>query len=312
MENIRLNILDSQNIYGTMNSGSIALSNITSDDVVMLMYKHNLRASDLLDYDHMSEEAKINAMMQNNLRPSELVNYKFTKDDKQQILANHRKAFAVANGFDWHKMFMMDQDLEKSGKRESYFEITREYVEANPNGWTDIPEDILITTDKVPGVAIGYPVADCPVIIMEDIKQGVTAVAHCSAELIDSRLPMMIADALNDAYNTKDEDILVAVGPMAGPNWTYTDLPPKWAHDQNFWINTGAITKENNEFKIDLKKAISSQLKERNVGQEGRTIYSNVDTITDSRYYSNAEASKGKQEKYGRQFVGVVYQKTRR
>lgn len=283
MENVRLKLLDSKNIFGTMNSGSICLSNITSVDKEMIMWKYDLSIS-------------------------ELENHQFDKNDKSQIFANHRRNFAEANGFDYNKMFMMDQNLKLSGKRGSYFEITEDYVEANPKGWTDIAEDILIT--KVPDVAIGYPVADCPVIIMEDIAKGVTAVAHCSGELIDSRLPMMMADSLNDAYQTKDEDIRVAVGPMAGPNWTYTDNPPKWAHDYDFWLKTGAIIENDDKFKINLQKAITNQLAERNI-DSSHIIYSSVDTILDREYYSNSESSKGNQKKYGRQFVGAIYQKTR-
>ena len=67
-------------------------------------------------------------------------------------------------GFDGAKMFMADQ-VDKTG---SYFEITPEYVKANPNGWTDINQDILVITDKVPGVVVGHPVADCPVVMMVD------------------------------------------------------------------------------------------------------------------------------------------------
>lgn len=283
MENVMLKMLDSKNIFGTMNSGSICLSNITSVDKEMILWKHDLTIK-------------------------ELESHQFTSDDKKQIFDNHWKNFGEANGFYYKKKFMMDQDLEKSGKRGSHFEITNDYVEANPKGWTDIAEDILIITYKVPGVAIGYPVADCPVVIMEDIAKGVTAVAHCSGALIDSRLPMMMADALNDAYQTKDEDIRVKVGPMAGRNWTYTDNPPKWAHDYDFWLRTGAIIEKGDEFKINLQNAITSQLEERNINN---IIYSSVDTITDNDYYSNSESSKGNQKKYGRQFVGAIYQKTR-
>lgn len=278
MKNIKLKYLDSKNIFGTMNSGTINLRNITDDDRLMLMYK-------------------------NDLKPSELEEYQLTKSDKNMIFANHRRAFAEANGFDWHKMFMADQ-VNKNG---SYFEITRDYVENNSNGWTDIPEDILIITDEVPGVAIGHPVADCPVIIMEDVKNKVTAIAHCSAELIDKRMPMMIADALSSAYNTKDEDIKVRVSSCAGPTWTY-DKWPGFANDKTIWEDTCAITEWDNEFKINIRAAIAGQLIERGIGQN--VSYDFADTIIDKEYYSNS-ASRSNPDKYGRQFTGAIYQKVR-
>ena len=89
---------------------------------------------------------------------------------------------------------MADQ-LDKCG---TYFNITEEYVRDNPKGWSDIREDILIVNDKVPGVVIGHPVADCPVIMMTDKNKGVAAIAHCSAELIDKKLPIFILNALKE------------------------------------------------------------------------------------------------------------------
>ena len=125
MVKYNLKLVDSKNIYGTMNGGTMRLSNITEFDKKMLASIHSLNIEDLNDYE-------------------------LTKDDKRVIFNSHRLAFGKENGFDWRKMFMADQKT-KDG---SYFEITRDYVEANPNGWTDIDEDILIITDKVPGVVV--------------------------------------------------------------------------------------------------------------------------------------------------------------
>lgn len=302
MEKIKLRYIDSKNIYGTMNTGTINLNNITNDDRIMLMYKNNLCIHNIMDYSNMSFDEKTILMLKNNLKPSDIEEYKLTKYDKKYIFANHRKAFAEAEGFDYHKMFMADQE-KKDG---SYFEITRDYVEANPNGWTDIPEDILIISHKVPDVAIGHPVADCPVIMMEDMKNKVAAIAHCSAELIDKKMPMMIADALNRAYGTKDEDISIVVGPCAGENWTY-DSWPRWASDESFWKKTGAIVEENGEFKIDIRRAIADQFRERNIGLNGLTEFDMTNTKTDARYYSNSEV-RNNPLKLGRQFNGAIYQ----
>ena len=63
-----------------------------------------------------------------------------TREDKSVIFSEHRKALGEAFGFDGAKMFMADQ-VDKTG---SYFEITPEYVEQNPKGWTDINQDILV------------------------------------------------------------------------------------------------------------------------------------------------------------------------
>lgn len=276
MTKYKLNLIDSKNIYGTMNCGTIKLSNLTNADKMMLAKNHNLSL----------EEVK---------------NHEITKEDKNCIFNAHRMALGKAMRFDWHKMFMADQKT-KDG---SYFEITHEYVEANPNGWSDIDEDILIITNKVPGVVIGHPVADCPVIVMEDKSKGVIAMAHCSAELIDKKMPMMIADALNEAYDSKDEDIIAYVSACAGDNWTY-DKYPSWATDKTIW-EKGIIEDNNGIFHINLKKAIKQEMNERNINH---VIYNDNDTITNPLYYSNSAASPyglNDQSKYGRNFCGAFY-----
>ena len=224
-----------------------------------------------------------------------------TKEEKRARFMEHRMACGEEYGFDGHKMFMADQK-DKTG---TYFKITEDYVEANPNGWTDINEDILIVTDKVPGVVIGHPVADCPVVIMQDVKQNVCAIAHCSAELVDKKMPMMVADALLDAYESCDEDIITYVSACAGPSWTYNTYP-NWATDKKMW-EKGIEEDENGIFHINLRKVIKEQLKARNMS---RVSFNMDDTITNPNYYSNSAASPyglNDPSKFGRNFAGAFY-----
>lgn len=269
---IKLRYVDSKNIYGTMNTGTISLSNITDNDKKMIMERNNLNG---------------------------LEDYKFTKEDKKNIFDAHWKRFAYDKGFDADKKFMADQ----KDKKGTFKEITNDYVEANPGGWSDIDEDILVLTDKVPGVVIGHPVADCPVVAMHDKKQNIVALAHCSADLIDKKMPMMVADTLTQSYGTNEENIDIFVGAHAGNNWTY-DSYPKWAEDEKFWEN--CIIFENGLYKINLKKALLKQFADRKLGK-CNAIMCNVDTISDSRYYSNA-AQRNDPSKYGRHFEGVFFE----
>lgn len=269
---IKLRYVDSKNIYGTMNAGTVSLTNITESDRKLLMEKNNLESLD---------------------------GFQISKEDKNMIFTEHRKALGASQGFDWHKMFMMDQ-INNDG---SYFEITKDFVEANPNGWVDIPEDILVITNKVPGVVLGYPVADCPVVMMSDVKQGVTAIAHCSALLIDKKLPMMMADALTQGYGSCEEDIHILVSACAGANWKY-DCWPNFARDERLWKD--CITQVGNAFFIDIRKALRKEFAERSL-EEGNTFFNLANTITDSKYYSNS-VYRQQPEKYGRQFEGMFYE----
>lgn len=209
-------------------------------------------------------------------------------------------------GFDGHKVFAADQ-LHKRG---TYFEITEEYVRENPNGWSDIPEDILIISENVPGVVIGHSVADCPVVMMEDPIKGVSAIAHCSAEMIDKRLPMMLADSLVEAYGSNDEDIITYVSACAGENWTYNTFP-QWATDTEMWKD-GIYADEAGIFHIDMRKVIRKQLSERGLNLS-QVEFNMDDTITNPNYYSNNAASPyggNDPSKAGRNFAGMFYPKT--
>lgn len=226
---------------------------------------------------------------------------KLTVADRKAIFQIRRNRLGEDLGFDGHKFFMADQQ----DKRGTWFEIDEEYVEANPNGWSDIRQDILVVTEKTPGVVIGHPVADCPVVMAYDNTKGVVAIGHCSAELVDKKMPMLVCDALYNSYRSKDEDITTYVSACAGDSWTY-DRYPAWAKDDKIWSE--AITEENGLFKIDLKKAVFKQLKERNI-KEGNITISPVDTITDEGFYSNSAARTNK-TKAGRNFAGAFFEET--
>ena len=224
-----------------------------------------------------------------------------SSDEKRKVFMEHRMACGAEYGFDGRKMFMADQ---KDGTG-TFFEITTDYVEANPDGWTNIDEDILIITDKVPGVVIGHPVADCPVVIMQDVKKNVCAIAHCSASQVDKKLPMMVADALLQAYESSDTDIIAYVSACAGTSWKY-DSYPSFAKDRKMWEH--AIEEDDKGiFHINLRKVISEQLNERNIA---RVDFNMDDTITNPNYYSNSAASPyglNDQKKLGRNFAGAFY-----
>lgn len=221
----------------------------------------------------------------------------YTPEMRWSAFLKRRLMVGRVAGFDGHKMFMADQEH----KRGTWFEITQDYVEANPEGWTDIPEDILIVTDRTPGVVIGHPVADCPVIMAYDPRHQALAVGHCSADLIDKKMPMLVIDALEEAHASRDEEILTYVSACAGRTWTY-DSYPKWATDEEAWKD--AITLgEDGLYHIDLRKVVLKQLRERRVGG---IMMSPFDTITDPNFYSNS-AARVDPSKKGRNFAGGFF-----
>lgn len=226
----------------------------------------------------------------------------FTKEEIKNDFLERRILLGNEYGFDGHKMYLPDQ-VHKTG---SYFEITKEYVEANPNGWTDINEDILVMKSDVLDAAIGYPVADCAVLVAYDPKSEVAGITHCSAALLDMGIAEKLVDALQDRFSSSKDDIKVYVSASAGKDWTY-DSFPKWATQERVW--DGFIEQESDSlFRIDLKGAIQNQLVKYGI-KEDNIVVSPYDTITDERFYSNAAAHNDPSltKKKGRNFAGACF-----
>lgn len=220
-----------------------------------------------------------------------------TAEERRKEFLKRRMVLGERLGFNGRMMFMADQ-VNKDG---SYKIIDEELMVSNPNGWADINEDILVIGQDIPGVAIGHPVADCPVLVVTDAVKGVTAISHCSASMIDMKLPKFTVEALRDAYDSKLSNMYAYITASAGPNWTY-DSWPKWALDNQVWADS--ITKKDNLYYIDLKRAIAKQLDKENIAGY---LMSHDDTITDPRYFSNSAASNGVESKKGRNFAGAFY-----
>ena len=220
----------------------------------------------------------------------------FTKEDIKEDFLERRIKAGEYFGFDGCQMFMADQ----KNKDGSFFEITREYVEDNPLGWTDIPEDILVVNSDLPGVVIGHPAADCPVIMAYDKSKEVLAIGHCSADLIDMKMPSLVIESLQRAYDSRVDDIVVYGSACAGTDYSYDEYP-KWAKDAKVW--DGCINlEEDGLYHIDLRRALSKQLVEKQVGG---FYLSPIDTIHDERFYSNSAAFHGDLSKKGRNFSGA-------
>lgn len=228
-----------------------------------------------------------------SMLPREYRNYDFLV--RRIILGNQL-------GFDGRKMFMANQDDKKG----TYRILNDEEILTAEDSWkVDIKEDILVITDKAPGIVAGHPVADCPVVMASDRENGVTAVCHCSGELVDRKLPALTVEALMDAekvlgLNAKKENVMGYISACAGPNWTY-DRYPGWITNDEVWKY--AITENNGIYNINISQAIMEQFREYEIEDVRLKL---VDTITHPNYYSNS-ASRNDKVKAGRQFIGAFY-----
>ncbi len=178
---------------------------------------------------------------------------------------------------------------EKYLKKEDYFD-------------EEIHADILIITSKYNKIALSHRMADCPVLIAEDRVKEVTAIAHCSIYHINRGLPKELIKSLITNYNSNPQEIYLYIGShIHKENYIYDKYPPK-ATNKDIWEK--AIEKIDNNYHIDLEKAIKNQLTEFDLAE---IIVSPINTYTDEKYASHCAAVQGNLAKMGQNIVGFYY-----
>jgi len=163
----------------------------------------------------------------------------------------------------------------------------------------DIPCDIMLINSKLTDVALAYPVADCPVVMVR--AKDTLAIAHCSSIHIDRELPIQLVDALCKVSGANDGEISAYIGPCASTKYVY-ETYPAWAKNED-WKHF--ITETSEGYNINLRRAIMSQLMRRGVKN---VTTSPVDTITNSDYYSNYAYKHGDESKNGRFLTGTYFE----
>ena len=206
---------------------------------------------------------------------------------------------------DGHKIFHSTQksNLNKinypNGK---YIVITNENLKKE-DYWDEILEcDILLISNKYPNIIVGNQMADCPILIAEDRRKGITALSHCGAAYIDRKLPVDTIKALEQEYNSNLDDIYVYITSHISKDSYIYDKYPKWATNNEIWKNS--ITKVDEKYSIDLSLAIKEQLILYGVKHIEE---SNIDTATNDNYYSHYATNHNKKDKLGQNFVGFYY-----
>lgn len=171
------------------------------------------------------------------------------------------------------------------------------------DGWYEKTEgDILILQENTEKLVVCHQMADCPILIIEDRKLGVTALSHCGVTYIDRLLPEDTVKSLEKEFNSNPENLYAYIGSCAKKeSYVYQEYP-KWATNSSVWKN--CINKEKNGYHIDLEKAIIKQLKILGIHH---IEVSPIDTIENPNYYSHAAIYQGKKQLQGQNLVGFYY-----
>lgn len=230
-----------------------------------------------------------------------------SNEEIRKDFMSRKEIVGKINEFRPNKLFIPIQknsnkpDLYPDGK---VVELTKEMIDSVDDLFDlDIYCDGVLLDSSNKGVVIGYPVADCPVVIAQDPILNKFVLGHCGCEYINRHLPEQLIDGLYHNTGIKDSDVKLYIGPCADfASFTY-DTYPKWATDP---IWDGCIIEEKGLYHIDMRRAIIRQFKNRNIPLEN-VDFNFDDTITDEKYYSNNSAHNGKKDKDGRFLTGAFY-----
>lgn len=202
------------------------------------------------------------------------------------------------------KMFQVTQKMEDN---DSYPDnkaviITEDHMKNQDYFTEKIEADILIISNQYKKIALAHRMADCPVLIAEDRKKGVTAIAHCGIYHINRGLPKELIKSLIINFNSNPKNIYLYIGSHIKKESYIYDTYPKQATNKEIWKY--AIIKRADGYHINLVKAIKNQLKEFTLGE---IKCSEIDTASRNDYASHYAANHGKKSKLGQNIVGFYY-----
>lgn len=228
-----------------------------------------------------------------------------TQEEINKIFLETRLNFAKKYNLNGLHIFQALQktQLNKLNYPDGKYIVISEENMTKDDYWSEeLPADILIISNKYKNIIVGNQMSDCPILIAEDRRLGVTALAHCGASYINRNLPIQTIMALENEYHSNLNDIYVYIGSCIKTESYVYDSYPSWATNKEVWKD--CIKKEQSIYKIDLVKAIKKQLKSIGISH---IKVSKIDTFKDKNYYSHLAEYNGIKEKSGQNFVGFYY-----
>ena len=237
-------------------------------------------------------------------------NKKFYPGKSEKYIENEfiktRKKIANKFNFNYLKMFEPKQKMQDNDDYPDNKYVILDDSYMNKEDFLDeiIHTDILILPSKYKEVVVGHRAADCPILILEDRKLGLTALCHCNTVHINRELPMNLIKIMIYEFNCKLNDLYLYISSFVHKENYIYDKYPIWATNEKIWHK--AITKEEDGYHIDIEKAILDQIKIFDINE---ISISPIDTADNNKYASHTKAVQGNKEKLGQNFIGFYYKK---
>ena len=227
----------------------------------------------------------------------------YTEKDIYESILKDRIKLGKKYQFNGKKMFQITQKMEDNDiYPDNKYIFIDDSLDKEDYFKEVIHGDILVISNKYKKIALSHRMADCPVLILEDRKQGLTSIVHCGIYHINRGLPEEFIKCMINNFDSKPENLYLYIGSHIKKESYIYNTYPKHATNPNIWKD--AIEAKEDGYHIDLEKAILNQIEKYNLKE---IIISDIDTCTNKDYASHYAAVHGNPNKLGQNIVGFYY-----
>ena len=210
-------------------------------------------------------------------------------DDVEKVLRN-RKAFAEALGVNADR-FTTCQQVHGS----KVVRVTEELIGSGAKDFSNTIADTDALITNIPDVPLLLFYADCVPVLLADVETGAVGLAHAGWRGTVANIGAKTLAAMVEAFGTKPENVLVAIGPSIGACCYEVD---DFVRDQARGYEEFFATKGGGKYQLDLWGMNSKQLQEVGVPAENITI-AGVCTNDNVDLFCSYRAEQGKTGRMG-------------
>ena len=183
------------------------------------------------------------------------LNLSFTRGDRDEDVMENYKILASAMGVELDRFVFADQTHTTNVRVVTETDAGKGLMK--PMDYQDV--DGLIT--NVPGLVLSTFFADCTPLYFVDPVHKAIGMSHSGWRGTVGRMGKVTLDAMAEAYGTKPEDVLCAIGPSICQDCyeVSEDVIKKFRenYDENLWPEI-FYQKENGKYQLNLWKANES------------------------------------------------------
>lgn len=210
-------------------------------------------------------------------------------DDVEKVLRN-RKAFAEAVVVDAER-FTTCQQVHGS----NVVQVTEELVGSGAQDFANTIADTDALITDIPDVPLMLFYADCVPVLLADVETGAVGLAHAGWRGTVANIGSKTLAAMGEAFGTKSQNILVAIGPSIGACCYEVD---DFVRDQAAGYEEFFAPKGGGKYQLDLWGMNAKQLREAGVPLEN-IVVAGICTNDNKELFCSYRAEQGRTGRMG-------------